>query len=235
MGGFLLDGDRFFMGQMSFLSCQHQSALKETQSTKPTQWPASSFFGRPFVKRLPYAVGPLSICLSRLSVTFVYCSQMVGWINMPLGTEVGLGPGHIVLDGDRAPTQKGHSSCPFQPMSIFAKRSPISATAEHLFHLPQDCWRKARCSSLISVLQISSSTDVTNNTEPGCNCHCFLFTACSTIFWSVRTRRWWRQWTRNCYKTQTIHNYTMSHKKEPTYFFSVTSSKFNRFWCSFQW
>jgi len=27
---------------------------------------------------------------------------MVGWIKMPLGKEVGLGPGHIVLDGDQA-------------------------------------------------------------------------------------------------------------------------------------
>jgi len=28
----------------------------------------------------------------------VYCGQTVGWIKMPLGTEVGLGPGDIVLD-----------------------------------------------------------------------------------------------------------------------------------------
>jgi len=48
---------------------------------------------------------------------------------MPLGKEVGLVPGHIVLDGDPAP----HSSPPhFRPMSIVAKRSPISATAEFL-------------------------------------------------------------------------------------------------------
>jgi len=33
----------------------------------------------------------------------VYCGQTAGWINMPLGTKVGLGPGHIVLDGDPAP------------------------------------------------------------------------------------------------------------------------------------
>jgi len=33
---------------------------------------------------------------------------MAGWIKMPLGMEVGLGPGHIVLDGDPAPSpQKG--------------------------------------------------------------------------------------------------------------------------------
>jgi len=33
----------------------------------------------------------------------VYCGQTVGWIKMKLGTLVGLGPGHIVLDGDPAP------------------------------------------------------------------------------------------------------------------------------------
>jgi len=54
---------------------------------------------------------------------------------MPLGTEIGLGPGHIVLNGDPAPPRKG-AQLPlptFQLMSIVAKRSPISATAELLF------------------------------------------------------------------------------------------------------
>jgi len=53
---------------------------------------------------------------------------------MPLGTEVGLGPGDIVLDGDRASPTKGAQQPPphFQPMSIVAKRSLISATAELL-------------------------------------------------------------------------------------------------------
>jgi len=41
--------------------------------------------------------------LSVLSVTLVYCGQMVGWIKMKLGMQVGLGPGHMVLDGDPAP------------------------------------------------------------------------------------------------------------------------------------
>ena len=49
-------------------------------------------------------------CLSLLSVTFVHCGQTVGWIKMKLGLQIGLGHGHIVLDGDSAlPTQKGHS------------------------------------------------------------------------------------------------------------------------------
>ena len=33
----------------------------------------------------------------------VRCGQTAGWMKMPLGTEVGLGPGDIVLDGDLAP------------------------------------------------------------------------------------------------------------------------------------
>jgi len=36
----------------------------------------------------------------------VYCGQTAGWIKMPLGMEVGLGPVHIVLIGDTAPSQK---------------------------------------------------------------------------------------------------------------------------------
>jgi len=53
---------------------------------------------------------------------------------MPLGTKVGLGPGRIVLHGDPAPPPKRGTVPPnFRPMSIVAKRSPISATAEHLY------------------------------------------------------------------------------------------------------
>ena len=36
-------------------------------------------------------------------MTLVYCGQMVGRIKMKLGTQVGLGPGHIVLDADPQP------------------------------------------------------------------------------------------------------------------------------------
>ena len=55
---------------------------------------------------------------------------------MPLGTEVVLGPGRIVLHGDPAPPHgKGHSSPPatFRPMSTVAKRLPIAGTAELLY------------------------------------------------------------------------------------------------------
>jgi len=48
----------------------------------------------------------------------------------------GLGPGHIVLDRDKLPQRKGAQQPPtFQPMSIVAKRSRISATAELLKYL----------------------------------------------------------------------------------------------------
>ena len=84
------------------------------------------FFGRPLVKWFTLCYQTV-VCLSVCLVTLVYCGQMVRWIKMPRGAEVGLGPGHIVLDGITAPTT-------FQPMSIVAKCSPISATAELLLY-----------------------------------------------------------------------------------------------------
>jgi len=50
---------------------------------------------------------------------------------MPLG----LGPGDLVLDEDPAHPKKEHSTPNFRPMSTVDERSPISATAEHLFKL----------------------------------------------------------------------------------------------------
>jgi len=47
--------------------------------------------------------------------------------------DVGLGPGHIVLDGDPDPSQKGAQSTNFRTVSIVAKRSPFSATDELLY------------------------------------------------------------------------------------------------------
>ena len=51
----------------------------------------------------------------------------------PLGTEVELGPGHIVFNGDSAPTRKGHSSPPLFDPCLLWQQSPISATAELLY------------------------------------------------------------------------------------------------------
>ena len=59
----------------------------------------------------PYATGPLSC----LSIMLVYCGQTFRGIKMPLGVEVGLGPGDIVLDGDPAPpsTERGTAALHF--------------------------------------------------------------------------------------------------------------------------
>jgi len=78
------------------------------------------FLGDGLYNGSPYAIGPLS-CLSVLSVTLVYCGQTVGWINKKLGMQVGLGSGHIVLDGDPAPPfPKGHTPN-VRPISVVAK------------------------------------------------------------------------------------------------------------------
>jgi len=46
----------------------------------------------------------------------------IGLIKTKLGMEVGLGPLHIVSDGDPTPLPKGAQPPNFQPMSVVAKR-----------------------------------------------------------------------------------------------------------------
>ena len=69
-------------------------------------------FGRSFVKwftlchqNIVCPVWPLP------SVMLLYCRQTAGWIKMPFGTEVGLCPFHMVLDGNPSPP-KGAQQCP---------------------------------------------------------------------------------------------------------------------------
>jgi len=83
-----------------------------------------------------YAIGPLSV----LSVTLVYCGQTVGWIKMPLGTEVGLAPGDIVLDGDPAhPTERGTTPPPLSgPCLLWANGRPSQ-------QLLSSCFVVCRC------------------------------------------------------------------------------------------
>ena len=56
----------------------------------------------------------------------VCCGQTAWWIKMPLGMEVGLSPGHIVLGGDPAPPHiKGRSSPPlFGPCLLWPNGRP---------------------------------------------------------------------------------------------------------------
>ena len=60
----------------------------------------------------------LSVCLC---VTLMHCGQTVGRIKMKLGVEVGVDPGHIVLDGYSAPLPKRGTAPNLRPMSVVAK------------------------------------------------------------------------------------------------------------------
>jgi len=101
----------------------------------------------------------------------------VGWIKMLLGTEVGLGPGDIVLDADPAPPpRKGaqHPSPTFRPMSIVSKRSSSQQTAELLFLFRGD----------LNVL-----------IEPGMSCSShlyFMFILC--LLWANKLIDWLSDW-----------------------------------------
>ena len=86
---------------------------------------ATWYGGRPRPRRhcVRWGPAPLPKRGGTAAPTFppMYCGQTTGWIKMPLGTEVGLGPGHTVLDGDPA-----H----FRPMSVVAKR--LNGSKGHL-------------------------------------------------------------------------------------------------------
>jgi len=79
------------------------------------------------------------LCLScpvHLSVTLVYCGQTIGWIKMKLGVQVGLGPSHIVLDGDPAPPPKGAQPPNFWPMSLVLESWKVESWKVANFNLP---------------------------------------------------------------------------------------------------
>jgi len=66
---------------------------------------------RPRPRRLCVRWGPSSTSQKgdrafRQFTVHVYCGQTAGWLKIALGMEASLGPGHIVLDGDPAPSPK---------------------------------------------------------------------------------------------------------------------------------
>jgi len=67
-------------------------------------------------------------CLSCLSDCNVYCGQTVGRINMKLGMQVGLGPGHIVLGGDPAPQARNQGG------SWGFLRTPLKPQRSYICH-----------------------------------------------------------------------------------------------------
>jgi len=109
----------------------------------------------------------------------ISCGQTAGWIKMPLSTKVGLGPGHTMLHGTQFLPPKRVTAINFRPMSIVAKRSPISATAEHLFYVcircavteyeiergMLSCPATCNASSLCFMRSISGLTDNLSNAK----------------------------------------------------------------------
>ena len=58
---------------------------------------------------------------------------MVGWIKMPLGTEVGPGLGDFVLDGDTArPPQKGAQPAIFGPFCTAQSAGTLIAQGSYV-------------------------------------------------------------------------------------------------------
>jgi len=96
----------------------------------PNYWmdqDATWYGGRPRPKRHCARWGPSSpypkkVHSPQFSV-HVYCGQTAAWIKTSLGMEVGLVPGHIMMDGDPTPPpQKGKTAPNFRPMFVVAKR-----------------------------------------------------------------------------------------------------------------
>jgi len=68
------------------------------------------------------------------TIRLIYCGKTAGCIKTPLGTEVVLGAGHIVLDGDPAPPQKGAQQPPLiGPCLLRPNRRPSQ-------QLLSSCW-----------------------------------------------------------------------------------------------
>jgi len=62
-------------------------------------------------------------------LALVYRGQMARWVKMPLGTEVNLVPGDVVLDGVRAPRERAERPPHLFGPCLLWPRTPISATA----------------------------------------------------------------------------------------------------------
>jgi len=76
----------------------------------------------------------------------VYCGQTAAWIKMPLGMEVGLGQGHIVLDGNPAPPpRKGGTATPIFGRCLLWSYGWMYQDATWYFGRPQPGQHCVRC------------------------------------------------------------------------------------------
>jgi len=84
--------------------------LLPKKGTAPTQ-----FLAHVYCSQMEINLGPGDVVLDEVTTVppkrgtapqfsiHVYCDTTAGWMKTLLGTEVDLGPSHIVLDGDPAP------------------------------------------------------------------------------------------------------------------------------------
>ena len=107
---------------------------------------ATWYGARPRPRRLCVRWGPNSPQTKRAQppIQFsahVYCGQTAEWMKIPLGTEVDLDPGHIVLDGDPAPP----------PLLLWSRASVClsAAACPHCCTDPDVTWRGGRGCPLI--------------------------------------------------------------------------------------
>ena len=91
------------------------------------EWVPTNFGALHFEKQVTVRPMLWDRCPVCLSVTLVHCGLTVRWIRIPLGTEVVLGPGDIVLDGTHPPRKGAQQPPPrtFWPMCLVAKRRPL--------------------------------------------------------------------------------------------------------------
>jgi len=93
---------------------------------------ATWYGGRPQPRRLcvrwgaSYPFPPEKRAHPTQFLAHVYCGQTAGWMKTPLGMEVDLDPGHIVLDGVSALRDRGTAAPSFRRMSIVATVAHLS-------------------------------------------------------------------------------------------------------------
>jgi len=114
-GDFVLDGDPSSLPKKAHVYCGQTAAwIKMPLCSEVGLCQDGTWLGlrsRPHCARWqPQLRSPKRGQSPQFSVHFC-CGQTAGWIKVPLGTEVGLGPDDIALDGDPAPPppKKGHS------------------------------------------------------------------------------------------------------------------------------
>jgi len=90
--------------------------------------------GRPWLRRhcVRWDRSPPKRGTAPQFLSHVYCGQMARWIRMPLGTEVGLGPDDIVLDG--AQLSLRGTAPNFRPMSTVVNGRPSQPVLSSCLH-----------------------------------------------------------------------------------------------------